>query len=265
MIQENWPGPGWHRGGCGCGCARCRRRGGMIDRLARRSLSAALAHAQHGRGEAEEWGAEATRGASRDTLYACIRVAWEAPVPVANLPAQAPAAYRQPGEWLYRFWRIGEARPLYIGRITGGRVDRRVAEHRGYINKATYANRLARGAATARIAQALNPANPADLQRITVQAGRYVANFSFDSPCVAPTGARGNVQRSAALTAVVEKLYHSRSTSQFNLRSEPRFEGIDQPSPFTGATDLDRLAEVSLAAAGAAPMRDGGGRPGGGA
>ncbi len=64
-LSEGWGGV--RRTGCRCGnCRRCWSDGRRVERLARESLSAALAHAQHGRFETSDWSeADNLGGASR--------------------------------------------------------------------------------------------------------------------------------------------------------------------------------------------------------
>ncbi len=135
MIYENWPERRLHRGPCGC--PRCRQGGRAIDRLARRSLSAALAHAQHGRTEADGSGMEAEGRPSIDTLSACIRVYWTPPVHIKSLLSpdklkDLSLSFQTKGHRIYRISHISQPKPLYIGRTKGPIVDR-VKDHWAYI------------------------------------------------------------------------------------------------------------------------------------
>jgi hypothetical protein len=234
----------------------------MVERLSDRSLSAALRHAQDGWEAVPPLGAEAVTfdAAGVDTLHACLRITWGAPVRVRDYLAAGPSRADR-GELVYRFWRRGEPQPLYVGR-TSGSMHGRLQAHRSYgaptsANRAAFLRAVARRDASALISQALNPADPLELDRILLQVGRYAANLSFDAPCTMPgAGERGVVAPNPSLTAAVEKLYHAlpkfyRSASQLNPRSQARFED-EVPQEDPGGSEpseaaLDRLADAALA------------------
>lgn len=116
---------------CACGCRQCRKGAGTIDRLARRSLSAALAHAQDGRFEAPS-GAEA--GHPRRLTLPGTFSGWRDPVPLMRVIGRAqpapPADFTKRNRFLlYRIARRGEARPLYIGMAPAASVQGRVSSH----------------------------------------------------------------------------------------------------------------------------------------
>jgi hypothetical protein len=136
-LQANRPiGPrGRHGGGCGCGrCATAVPR--MIERLALESLSAALAHAQQGRFEAD-LGMEAATPAGPLTLPGEFS-GWRPPTPVMEVLFGSPPAEftHRPKEkdprdrrFLYRLYRRGGEKALYIGMAYNTRVQDRVWSH----------------------------------------------------------------------------------------------------------------------------------------
>jgi hypothetical protein len=136
-LQANRPiGPrGRHGGGCGCGrCATAAPR--MIERLALESLSAALAHAQQGHFEAD-LGMEAATPAGPLTLPGEFS-GWRPPTPVMEVLFRSPPAEftHRPKEkdprdrrFLYRLYRRGGEKALYIGMAYNTRVQDRVWSH----------------------------------------------------------------------------------------------------------------------------------------
>lgn len=132
-LRENWTA------GCGgrhegpCRCQRCRSGGISIDRMARRSLSAALAHAQQGRFEAD-MGAESATGPQRLTLPGTFR-GWGAPVPLTQvLGPNPPSGFAVAGrKILYRIAKRDGGPPIYIGMVVASKVRDRVASHVGHL------------------------------------------------------------------------------------------------------------------------------------
>jgi hypothetical protein len=134
-LRENWAEDCSGRHGGSCGCRRCWSGGGGIDRMARTSLSAALAHAQQGRFETD-MGAEAQTAPQRLTLPGTF-LGWGAPVPIRGVLASIPPSdFAVAGrKRLYRIAKRGEASPLYIGMVVGPKasVASRVASHVGHL------------------------------------------------------------------------------------------------------------------------------------
>jgi hypothetical protein len=119
----------------GCGCTRCRRQGALIDRLADRSLSVALRHAQ-GRFE-DSLGLETATPGPDITLPGKFS-GWHR-VPAVTLAqlfsdsppvpfAQKSVRGKGPG-LLYRVHEQHTHRPLYIGMAYDSTIRARVAAH----------------------------------------------------------------------------------------------------------------------------------------
>jgi hypothetical protein len=109
-----------------------------VDRLARRTLSVALAHAQHGRFEAE-LGPEIGTPQGGITWPQAIWTGWKASTSLIQVlqlgrGAASPFTMRPSGntrspQRLYRVWMAGEAAPLYIGMAFSKTVAERLADH----------------------------------------------------------------------------------------------------------------------------------------
>lgn len=128
---EAWPlgGRAHHRGTCRC--AGCATGADSIDRLARESLSAALAHAQQGRFEAD-LGTEA--GRPRSITLPGMFSGWRDPVAIRTVLAGvgAPPDFGAHNRrHLYKIAKRGERAPLYIGMAFSASVRDRVAAHIG--------------------------------------------------------------------------------------------------------------------------------------
>jgi hypothetical protein len=132
MLRENWPRIDHPSG---CRCPRCRRQRAVIDRLADRSLSVALRHAQ-GRFE-DGSGPEAATPGPDITLPGKFS-GWHR-VPAVTLAqlfsAGPPAPFTTksargtgPG-YLYRVYEEYRQRPLYIGMAYDATIRARVASH----------------------------------------------------------------------------------------------------------------------------------------
>lgn len=143
-IRESWSAR-LPRCGCGGTCPRCAAPAGMvlgpatIDRLARRSLSAALAHAQHGRFEAEA-GAEAGTPTGKIRFPEARWGGWEEArrlEDVLRLPRSGASAFTRAGaagsllapRMLYRVWKEHSPTPLYIGMAYRSTIAGRLADH----------------------------------------------------------------------------------------------------------------------------------------
>lgn len=117
MGCENWPSP---MGKPDCGCPSCRSDDRLIDRLANRSLSAALRHAQD-RME-EDFGFEAATPAGKIELPGRFG-GWQGGISLQALcntgqgMLQGPNRfYSQPNQYLlYRIYQERDSRALYIG------------------------------------------------------------------------------------------------------------------------------------------------------
>jgi hypothetical protein len=131
MALENWPRNDSGR----CDCPRCRQ-SRVIDRLADRSLSVALRHAQN-RTEGE-LGFEAAQPQGPITLPGKFS-GWREATPLQTVLSRSrPHLFgvtRVP--LLYRIYEGGKQIPLYIGMVTGSSIAARVASHmRGLLTRA---------------------------------------------------------------------------------------------------------------------------------
>lgn len=131
MRYENWPDQSHTRG---CGCQSCNKGNRLIDRLADRSLSAALRHAQS-RAESD-FGFEAATPAGSITLPGRFG-GWKRAIPLGELfGSTPPEAFVRKGPppapgpgLLYRVYEENKQRPLYIGMAFRESIQKRVASH----------------------------------------------------------------------------------------------------------------------------------------
>lgn len=224
-ARENWPGAAFRRG---CGCSRCRA--GRIEDLARNSLSAALAHSQS-RAEAGGWGNELTIDRDVSVIWGPrVNLANWLTNPVVRAGAGSPT---RPGQWLYKLFLRGDAKPLYLGRVTQQRtLARRIRDHvtagtplKGLtgagvwplitLNKTRLRQRprdplaLNESALIDNIIASLGPAafqiSVAEVRRLAPRTGRPGRAFAAD-------------------TALAEKHYHRRNASRINSRHNDRAE-----------------------------------------
>lgn len=143
MTYENWP-----RLACsdGCGCQRCRRADRLVDRLANRSLSVALRHAQD---LESDFGYEAATPAGSITLPGMFS-GWRGAITLGELfGTDPPLPFRSkspppgPGQGLlYRVYQNNKQRPLYIGMAYRDSIQNRVASH--FKSVTTKAGKLAK-------------------------------------------------------------------------------------------------------------------------
>src|SRR5580704_5622032 len=130
MVYENWPSK---THAYGCGCRRCRSGNHLIDRLANRSLSAALRHAQD-RYESD-FGYESEPPAGSITLPGTFK-GWQKEITLGQLfgpDPGVPYGSKSPGPGpgqglLYRIYQ-DKQRPLYIGMAYRDSIQCRVASH----------------------------------------------------------------------------------------------------------------------------------------
>jgi hypothetical protein len=178
MACENWPNP---LGARNCGCEACRNEDRLVDRLASRSLSAALRHAQD-RFESD-FGYEAATPAGSITLPGRFG-GWKRAIALGDLlgpsPPQpftrrGPPPPSGPG-LLYRVYEENKQRPLYIGMAFRESIQNRVASH--FRSVMTKAGKLARTARVGNLAKLARTAPPADwrseiakLRALTAAAG----------------------------------------------------------------------------------------------
>jgi len=129
MVYENWPRMD-HQ--AGCRCTRCRRQGAIIERLADRSLSVALRHAQSR--------FEGAIGTEAETAGRIITLpgkftGWDTvrAVTVNELfGGTPPREYTEPpvrGVAPGLLYRISDVSPLYIGMAPASSIKARVASH----------------------------------------------------------------------------------------------------------------------------------------
>ncbi|MDJ0386934.1 hypothetical protein QMO56_02310 [Roseomonas sp. E05] len=144
-IREAWPAANPRRCGCGGTCLRCASGRtppdrAAIDRLARRSLSAALAHAQHGRFEGEAAAPEAGTPAGTLRFPAAHWGGWKGAMrleEVLRLPRAGASTFTRAGargtfaapRLLYRVWKEHSREPLYIGMAFQSTIAERLADH----------------------------------------------------------------------------------------------------------------------------------------
>jgi hypothetical protein len=181
-LRENWAGDCSGRRGGACACRRCLSGGSGIDGLARRSLSAALAHAQQGRFETD-MGAEAeTR--RKSLILPGEFLGWGRPVPIMQVLAPKPPEdfVGTNRRFLYRIAKRGESSPLYIGMAFSSRVRDRVASHVGEVISTPATLRLRRSpipgrSEVANLRQEIKRELQSDrtLKNITVQLGTIKA------------------------------------------------------------------------------------------
>jgi hypothetical protein len=250
VARENWPSYGG-----GCPCRRCRER--TLDRLADRSLSVALAHAQN-RAEAAESG----RFGDELTIDKDISVIWSRR---ANLATWLAAPTRpgdtppnRSGQWLYKFFLVGATQPLYIGRVTGRKLTTRISEH---LRKRT----PIRGLTFANVGQVITR-NKADLrnkvpgaktssQMIDEILSSLPHNqFEISFAEVKRLGRGGRPTRAfAADAALAEKHFHRKNAARINTRDDPRFEAANLagvPGDDPALARLVRRVAAALAARG---------------
>lgn len=143
MVYENWPSKTHARG---CVCPRCRGGNHLIDRLANRSLSAALRHAQ---GLESDFGYEAATPPGSITLPGTFS-GWRGAITLGELfGTDPPLPFRSkspppgPGQGLlYRVYQENKQRPLYIGMAYRDSIQNRVASH--FKSVTTKAGKLAK-------------------------------------------------------------------------------------------------------------------------
>jgi hypothetical protein len=143
MTYENWPSQ-THT--VGCGCRSCRSGDRQIDRLASRSLSAALRHAQD-RFESD-FGYEAATPGGSITLPGIFK-GWRGAITLGDLlgpnpPLPFTLSGRPPSNGsgrLYRVYQENKQRPLYIGMAYDASIQDRVASH--FRSVVTQAGKLA--------------------------------------------------------------------------------------------------------------------------
>lgn len=145
MTCENWPNITRSHG---CSCRSCRGRDRLIDRLADRSLSVALRHAQD-RSESSGFAFEAATPAGTVTLPGTFS-GWRGAITLGELFGPAPPLPFQtrgkpgpngPGR-LYRIYQENKQRPLYIGMAFEASIQSRVASH--FVSVMTKAGTLAK-------------------------------------------------------------------------------------------------------------------------
>ena len=249
VARENWPSYGG-----GCPCRRCRER--TLDRLADRSLSVALAHAQN-RAEAAESG----RFGDELTIDKDISVIWSRRANLASWrsptrPGSKPP--NQPGQWLYKFFLVGARQPLYIGRVTGRKLTTRIGEHlrkRAPIPGLTLANvgqHITRNKADLRnkVPAAKTSSQMIDKILSSLPHNRFEISFAE----VKRLGRGGSPTRAfGADTALAEKHFHRRNAARINTRDDPRFEAAnwgDLPGDDPVLARLVRRVAAGLAAPG---------------
>jgi hypothetical protein len=203
----------------------------MIDRLADRSLSAALAHAQN-RAEALEAG-----GLGDElTIDRDISVVWS---PRVNLAKWVGAPTGRPGDtppnkagqWLYKFFLGADRKPLYVGRVTGRGTSlvERIQAHRSRgkpISGLTAAGVLPLITANKAKLRAKAPGARSESQLIADILASLPASIEFSFAEVKRLDPRtGKPKRAyAADTAFAEKRYHRKGAARINTRDNPRFE-----------------------------------------
>jgi hypothetical protein len=167
MRAENWPDG---ISGSGCGCARCRdvRR---VDRLAKASLSAALAHAQN---RVEDEAFEAATAAGTLTLPGRFE-GWRGAVTLDVLFGPSPPSlFTQPKpRLLYRIYIEGRQKPLYIGMAYSASIRERVTSHlRGIITKAGVSAKTARVGKLAQTPKTALGGLASEIQKLRVLAAQ---------------------------------------------------------------------------------------------
>jgi|GEM_PF-6807366 len=129
MAYENWPNK---THAYGCVCPRCRGGNHLIDRLASRSLSTALRHAQ---ALESDFSYEAETPAGSITLPGTFK-GWQSEITLGELFGPSPGVpygSKSPGPGpghglLYRIYQ-DKQRPLYIGMAYRDSIQCRVASH----------------------------------------------------------------------------------------------------------------------------------------
>lgn len=203
----------------------------MIDRLADRSLSAALASAQN---RAEQ--AQAGGYADELTIDRDISVIWG---PRVNLHAWLAHPIGRPGDtpptragqWLYKIFLGSDGKPLYLGRVTGSNTSllRRIRQHIGRgtpIAGLTAAGVRALIANNKAMLRAGNPGARSEsrlIDDILASLGPAAFQISFSE---IKRLARGGKRTRAfgADTALAEKHYHRKRAARITSRDNPRFE-----------------------------------------
>jgi hypothetical protein len=124
-----------------CWCRRCQQDRKLVDDLSRASLSAALRHAQnryeYEDGYEDEFDAWEAGRRSKTSLPA-LDVAWSAPASMKDLSTKKPGAKDPAAKFydrgklrVYRIYKAGQSKPLYIGMVRGASksVVDRLREH----------------------------------------------------------------------------------------------------------------------------------------